>query len=167
MPQCQRNRDPGTAVKRWSVAVQKRLVGRARCGVVMDIRPFDFWPIPLGRRVVDHQQQTLGQRQGPQNQHHQRRRDRIGLASHRRKEVIIVSKVVADPGGSKPGGDGATAAGEQNAQQQHGQSPTIAGMQTCDEPLAPLVPLIRSFPTTFRIRHPWLLRCAACLTTAA
>jgi hypothetical protein len=149
------------------MAVQKRLIGRAGRGVVMDIGPFDFRPKSLGGRVVDHQQQTLGQGQGPQDQEHQLCCDRIGLASDRRKEIIVVLKAVADAGGSKPSGDGAPTAGEQDAQQQHGQSPTIAGVQPGAQPLAPLVPLIWSFPTTFRIGHPWLLRCAACLETAA
>ncbi len=160
MPQCQRNRYP-------NVSVQIRLIGWARRRIVMDIGPLDMGPVPLGRRIVDHQQQTLRQRQCPQYQNHQLRRNRFALASNTGKEVIIVLEVVADAGGPEPSRHRASTAGEQDARQHHRQSPAIAGVQPSRQPFAPLRPLIGTFPTTFRIRHPWLLHCAACLATAA
>jgi len=148
------------------MSVQVRLIGRAWRRVVMDVRPFDLWPVPLGGRIVDHQQQTIGQRQGPQYQSHQLRGDRFALASHRCKEVIIVLVVVADAGGPQPGRHGTPTAGKQDTNQQHRQPPTIGGMQPSRQPLAPLRPLIGTLPTTFRFRHPWLSYRAACFAAA-
>ena len=55
MSQGQRNRDP-------HVSVEKRLIGRTRRGIVMHIRALDLRAVPLGGRIVDHQQQPLGKR---------------------------------------------------------------------------------------------------------
>ena len=46
--------------------------------------------------------------------------------------------------------------GEQHTCKQYWQPPAIAGMQSGGQPLVPLRPLFGTFPTTFRIRHPWL-----------
>ena len=53
------------------MSVEIRLIGRAWCGVVMDVRPFHLRPIPFSGRVVQHQQQTFRQGQGFQDQYHQ------------------------------------------------------------------------------------------------
>ena len=68
----------------------------------MHVGAFDFRPIPLRGRVVDHQQQTFGQGQRPQQECDQLRGNRFALASHAGQEVIIVLKIVADTRGAKP-----------------------------------------------------------------
>ena len=138
------------------MSVKILLVGRARRGVVVNVGPFDLRTVPLGGRVVDDRQEPIGQRQGPQNQHQQLRGDGFGLASKCRQEVIIVLVVGADPGRPQPGRHGPPPVGEENAHQQDRQSPAVAGMQPCRQPLAPLGPIFRALPTTFRIAHPWL-----------
>jgi len=83
MPQSQGNRYP-------DMPVQKRLVGRPWRRIVMDIGPFDSRPIPFGGRIVDHQQQPIGQRQGPQQEQYELRCDRFALASNTGQEVILM-----------------------------------------------------------------------------
>jgi hypothetical protein len=103
----------------------------------------------------------------PQYQRQQRRGDRFDLAAKRRQKVIIVGEVVADARRPQPSGHRAATAGEQHPDQQHRQPPAIASMQPGRQPVAPLDPLLRAFPTTFAIRHPWLSCLAACPLTAA
>ena len=127
MPQGQRQGDP-------DVSIEILLVGRAGRGIVVDVCPFDLRPVPLGGGVVDDRQQPLGQGQGPQQKQKKLCSDRFGLASKGGKEVIIVGEVVANTDGAEPSGHGATPPGEENARQQHRQSPAIACMQSgCPE----------------------------------
>ena len=107
MPQGQRDRHP-------DVAVQEGLTRRAGSRVVVHVRPLDLRAVTLGRRVVDHQQQPHGERQGLEEQQGQPRRNRFDLAAHAPQEVIIVLVVVADTGRSQPSGDGAAPAAEQH-----------------------------------------------------
>ena len=53
------------------MTVQIRRIGRPWRWIVMDIRSLDLGPIPLGRRIVDHEQQTLWQGQYPQQKCYQ------------------------------------------------------------------------------------------------
>ena len=117
----------------------------------MNVRPFDFRPISLCRRVVDHQQQALWQGQCPQNQRQQSCRDKFALASDGDKKIIVVLEVVAYTGGAEPSGNGSPSAGKQNAEEQHRQSPSIACMQPGCQPLAPIRPIVRTLPTTFPV----------------
>ena len=136
--------------------VEVFLVGRPRRRVVMDVGPFDFWTVSFGRRVVDDRQQPIGKRQRLQQQQQQLGGHRFGLASECRQEVIIVLEVGADTGGTEPRCHGSSSVGEEDARQQDRQPPTVSGMQPCRQPLAPLLPIFRTPPTTYRIRHPWL-----------
>ena len=147
MPQRQRQSDP-------DVSIQILLVGRAGRGIVMDVRPFDLGPVPLGGGVVDNRQQTVGQGQDPQHEQKKLRGDRTGLASEWGEEVIIVLEIVADSGGAEPTGDGPPADSKQYARQQHRQPPPVACVQPGPQPFAPLRPIVRTFPVCFR--HPWL-----------
>lgn len=61
--------------------VQKRLVGRTRRRVVVKVGALDLRTVSLRRRVVDHQQQPLGQWHDSQNQQKDSRGNRAGLAS--------------------------------------------------------------------------------------
>ena len=67
--------------------------------------------------IVDHQQQTIGQRQRAEHQPHQLRGDGFALASHRHQEVVIVLVVVADSGCPDPSSHCAPATGKQVAMQ--------------------------------------------------
>ena len=149
MPHGQRERHP-------DMSVEILLVGRSRRGIVMDVGPFDLRTVPLGGRVVDDRQKPIGQRQGPQHQKQQLGGDGFGLASECRQEVIIVLEVVADSGGPEPSRHGSSPVGEEDAHQQDRQSPAVSGVQPRRQPLAPLGPIFRTLPTTYRIRHPWL-----------
>ena len=80
----------------------------------------------------------------------------IGLASEWGKEVIIGLEIVADSGGAEPGGHGSSPVGEEDAHKQNRQSPAVPGMQPRRQPPAPLIPIFRTLPTTYRICHPWL-----------
>ena len=97
--------------------------------VVMHVRPFDLRPVPLGGRVVDHQQHLFWQVQRSQQKCYQLRGNRFALESHTGVKVVIVLKIVADARGAEPCGDHAPTAGEQHARQQDGQPPAIASMQ--------------------------------------
>ncbi len=132
------------------------LVGRSRRWAVMNACPFDFRPVTLGGGVVDDRQQPVGQRQSPQQQNQKWRGDAFGLASKGRQKVKIVSEVVADSGGAEPGSHGPSPVGKENTHQQDRQPPTVAGVQSRRRPLASLVPIFRTLPITYRIRHPWL-----------
>ena len=149
MPHGQRERHP-------DVPVEIFLVGRTRRGIAMDVGPFGHRAIPFSGRVVDHRQQPIRQRQRAKPQDQQPAGDDFGLASECRQEVIIVSEVRADPCGSEPSGDGPSPSGEEYSRQKDRQSPAISGVQTRRQPQAPFVPVFRTPPTTFCIRHLWL-----------
>ena len=116
--------------------------------------PSTFGPYRLVGESSMTSQQPVGQGQGSQQQQKKLRGDRFGLASEWGEEVIIVLEVVADSDGAEPSGDGASADGEEDARQQHGQPPAVACVQPGRQPLAPLRPFARTLPVCFR--HPWL-----------
>ena len=149
MPDGQREGHPDMSVKIL-------LVGRSRRGVVVNVGAFDLRAVPLGRCVVEDRQEPIAQRQCPQNQRQQRRGDRFGLASKGCQEVIIVLVIGTDPCRPQPGRHSPPPVGKENAHEQDRQSPAIAGMQARRQPLAPLGPIFRGLPMTFRIAHPWL-----------
>jgi hypothetical protein len=123
---------------------------------VVDVGPFDLRTVALGGRVVDDRQKPIRQRQSLQQQKQQLGGNGFGLASECRQEVIIVLEIVADSGSPEPSGHSASSAGEKDAHKQHRQSPAVSGVQSCRQPLAPLGPIFRTPPTTYRICHPWL-----------
>jgi hypothetical protein len=149
MPHGQREGHPDMSVEIF-------LVGRSRRGVAVDVGPFYLWTVSLGGRVVDDRQNPTGKRQGTKRQNQQLRGNRFDLASKCRQEVIIVLEVVADSGGPKPSSYGSSPVGEKDAHKQDRQSPAVACMQPRRQPQAPLGPIFRTLPTTYRICHPWL-----------
>ena len=107
MPQRKRDRNP-------DMAVQVRLIGGPWSGVVMNVGAFDLRAVSLGRRIVDDQQQTFGQRESSQYQGYQLCGDRFGLASNYRQEIIVVVEIVADPRRSEPTGYRAASVGKES-----------------------------------------------------
>jgi hypothetical protein len=138
------------------VSVEILLVGRPRRGIVMNAGSFHVGPVSLGRGIVDDHKQSIGQRQDSQHQEQQLGRDGFGLASKCGQEVIIVLVVVGDAGRPQPGRHGSASVGEKDAHQQDRQSPAVSRVQPRRQPLAPLLPIVRTLPTAFRFGHPWL-----------
>src|SRR3954447_5816567 len=99
-----------------NMTVEELRAGRPRRGVVMDPGPLDLGPIPLGRCVIEGQQQSLpwgieGAPQQPEDDGG----DRGGLAADAVEEVVVGTEARADPGGPPPTGSGATALGQEDA----------------------------------------------------
>ena len=160
MTQRQRDRDPDVAIKIF-------LVRRSRRGIPMNVGSLDLRTVAFRRRIVDHHGQPIWQGNGVEHEHEQPPCYRFGLVSEGRQEVIIVLEVVADPSRAQPRGDGAPSSSKQNSDQKQGESPAISPVQSGCKPLAPFLPIVRTSPLTPCSRHPWLLRCAADLATAA
>src|SRR4051812_29850797 len=97
------------------VAVDVLLAGGTGGGGVMDTGTLDARSPAGGRRVVEgHAERVAGvelldnrQRLGGQE---------VGVAARRVDAAIGLAEIVGDAGGPEPGGDGAAAAGEQDAE---------------------------------------------------
>src|SRR4051812_30035073 len=113
-----------------TVAVEELRAGRPRGGVVVDPGPLDLGPVPLGRRVIEGQQEPLSRaiERTPQ-QSEDDGGDRRGLATDAVEKVVVGSEVGPDPGGPPPTGGGATAVGPEDAGDDSGESPGRAAMQ--------------------------------------
>ena len=100
-----------------TVAVEEFRAGRPRRGVVVDAGPLDLGPVPLGRRVIEGQQQSLPRDiEATPQQSEDDGGDRRGLATDAVEEVVVGSEASADPGGPPPTGSGATAVGQEDAE---------------------------------------------------
>ena len=113
-----------------TVAVEELRAGRPRRGVVVDSGPLDFGPVPLGRCVIEGQEQSLPwDIEGSPQQSEDDGGDRRGLATDAVEEVVVGSEARADPGGPPPTGSGAAALGQEDAGDDSSEPPGTAAMQ--------------------------------------
>src|SRR4051794_9922986 len=110
-----------------TVAVEELRAGRPRRGVVVDPGPLDLGPIPLGRCVIEGQQQPLpwdieGAPEPSEG-------DGGGFATDAVEEVVVGTEARADSGGPPPTGNRATALGGEDAGDDGSESPGQTAMQ--------------------------------------
>ncbi len=100
------------------VAIDILLAGGSRRGVVVQSDPLDLPTVAGRRRVADGQYQAaVADQAGPSDQPGVDGQQ-LGAASDGIDGVVGGSEVIADADGSEPGGGGASACGQQDAQQQ-------------------------------------------------
>jgi hypothetical protein len=92
---------------------------------------------------------------------------RIGREESAPTMIFLHEQCANHAGGTQTGRHRAPTARKRDTEQQHRQSPTVVGMQSDRQPLAPLRSLFGTFPTTYRIRHPWLSYFTASFAAAA
>ncbi len=97
------------------MAVDELLIGRPGRGVVVQPRALDPRPVTFGRRVVEAQEDPLARPDDVYGLTQQAGGNGSGLASEAVEEVVIVGEVLADADRPQPTGDGASAAGEEYA----------------------------------------------------
>ena len=102
------------------VAVDVLLAGGPGRGVVVDAGALDAGAVALRRRVVQGEQPMLAGVQPTQHEAQQPASQEVGLASDGAQQIVIKAEVSADAGGAEPGGGGASAAGEEDADPQDG-----------------------------------------------
>jgi hypothetical protein len=85
---------------------------------VVDAGPLDVRPVALGRGVVEAQQDAIARGDDLGEAAEQQRRHEAGPAPEGAEEVVIALVVRAESGGAEPGGDGASALGEEETAQQ-------------------------------------------------
>jgi hypothetical protein len=89
---------------------------------VVDAGPLDVRPVPLGRGVVQGEGQPAGV--GDQRLDRLQREpggDAVGLLAGGRDGGIARAELVAQLGGSDPGGDGPPSAGQDRTEEQQGE----------------------------------------------
>src|SRR5512135_277408 len=141
-----------------TVAVEELRAGRPRCGVVVDPGPLDVGSVPLGRRVIEGQQQSLSWdiERTPQ-QSEDDGGDRRGLATDAVEEVVVGAEASADPGGPPPTGSSATALSQEDAGDDGSESPGRAAMQRSGQGSDPGHPL-GGQTNSEHPRPPWCAR---------
>ena len=85
----------------------------------MEVGPFDVRPVTLGGRVVDAQEQAVGPgKQGLESRTGESCGHEIGMLGDGGDGGVGGSEVVGDAGGAQPTGDGASAGGENRAEEE-------------------------------------------------
>jgi hypothetical protein len=113
-----------------TVAIEELRAGRPRRGVVVDPGPLDFGAVPLGRCVIEGQQQSASwDIEGTPQQLEDDGGDSSSLATDAVEEVVVGSEARADPSGPPPTGSGAAAVGQEDAGDDSSESPGGAAMQ--------------------------------------
>lgn len=119
----------------------------------MNPGPLDFRPIPLGRGIVDGQQDARGVcEELIRNEHQHAAAEFLPAAADALQEVIVVLIVVAESGGANPGGDDASPLAEEQAAQEQRQPPAGAAVESGGDPVGPVFPIVRRVLRC----HPWL-----------
>ena len=114
------------------VAIEEFRPGGPRGWVVMLAGAFDMWPVPLGGRVVDAEDQRRARtvaREPLKEDAEKRPGDRQGLASDAAEQVVIVLGVAPRATGAQPTGDGAAAAGEEQPGVECDEPHLLAGVE--------------------------------------
>src|SRR5262249_17845500 len=99
------------------VPVEELLAGRPRSRVVMDTRPFDMRSVALGRRVIEAEEDAFTGNDDVSDPAEEQRSEEAGLAPEGAEEAVVRVGIRAASGGAEPGGDGASALGEEEAAQ--------------------------------------------------
>ena len=136
------------------VAVGELGIGGAGRGIVVNAGPFDLRTVALRERVVEREDDPLGNRHDPADQPQQRRGEVAALASDARQSVIVALEVVPHTGRRNPAADRPPALGEQRARQQRLKPRPDPRVQNGRETEHPFEHLRRQNPRS----HPWLSR---------
>lgn len=94
---------------------------------------FDLGPMPLGRRVVQRQGEAFADGDALDGQIQEGQSDGLDLEPECGEEVIIGSRAARDPRGAEPTGDGASALGEDDADDQTLEPPGVSTMKMLGE----------------------------------
>jgi hypothetical protein len=111
----------------------------------VDAGSLNFGAVPLGRGVVDGEDKRTVAGDGFLDDLQECGGERLGLASDRVEAVILGSEAFADAGGDPPSGDGATAVGQEDAQDDGGQSPGEAAVEWGGQSSDPGGPRVNEF----------------------
>ncbi len=84
----------------------------------MDTGPLDGRSITLGRCIVETEEDAFAGSDDFGDPPKQQGSDEAGLVPEGAEEIVVAFVVVAESGGTKPSGDGASALGEEEAAKQ-------------------------------------------------
>ena len=146
-----------------NMPIQKLLIRRARCGIVVNASSLHLRTVTLGRRVVYCEQHTVASHESRQQQRQQPPRELFGLTSQGLQEVIISGVVILDARRTEPRRNSPSAVSKQDARNNQRQSPPVSSVQSGGQLIDPLLPFHRQLI----LNHPWLSHCAVCVVTAA
>jgi hypothetical protein len=111
------------------------------------LEALDFGAVAFRRRVVEHQQHAVAQRDRAGDLGRKQRGERLDLAAQRTEEIIIVFVVVGDAGRSQPTADGPPALAEEDASKDRQQPKGISFVEQIRERANPLGHLRRQLPS--------------------